>query len=437
MDQMVLLPAEGVTEADTRPGVVPWLERRQRGTIKAFLATIGMAMTRPGKLMRGVPRDAPAGDALSFGILVLTLSIVVGLSAPTLAYWAWGSIVLGGWSTRFWHVFQFGILWFVTVFMVAGTIPLMALVAHAVLRLGGRPQHALDRTVQAIAYSAGAGAVSAVPCVGPIMGLIWWLVSAAIMVCAGQRVSASRSTAAVLALPVTVALFIGGLAGLMAWGIAAAFGGGAFPGTGWTVQAQQTYALDYSLIQFSVQNNQSGPEHAIELVLVGNLGAWQWGGQATFPFCQPGTKTTPKDIPIGDVTLEDFRAMSTSEKLGAAKTLLEALPDGVIAHRVGDFVFIYHGATLSGSDPQLWIVVMVPDPDVNATPAPQDPVYIGTDGYSIKEITFGELAKALQKQNAYRKTLRLDPLPDLTTVTHGRPAVASAASGVRNSQDNQ
>jgi hypothetical protein len=320
--------------------------------------------------------------------------------------------------------------------MVAGAIPLLALVTHAVLRLRGRPQHTVDRTIQAIAYSAGAGAACAVPCVGPFVGWIWWLVSAAVMVRITQNVSRGRATVAVFTLPLVLLLVITGLAGLVSWWTSSMFGGGAFGGTGWTVQAQQTYALNNGLIQYSWQNsNRSGPEHALELILVGNLGAWQWGTPTVSPFCQPGTKTTPKDIPVGDATLEAFLAMSTSQKFGAAKALLETLPDGIVAHRVGDFVFTYHGAILSGSDPDLWTVVMVPDPGVNGTPGPQDPVHIGTDSYAVTEITYGELAKALKEQNAHRQTLGLAPLPDLVTITHAKPAVSSAGTGASNSEE--
>jgi hypothetical protein len=235
-----------------------------------------------------------------------------------------------------------------------------------------------------------------------------------------------------------VALFIGGLAAFVAWGFSSAFGGGAMAGGGWTVQAQHSYAINNSLMQYSWQNtNRAGPEHGLELVLFGNLGAWQWGGPSFSPFCQPGTKTTPTDIPVGDATLEDFLALSTSEKLGAAKDLLETLPDGIVAHRVGDFVFTHHGLTLSGSDPSLWTVIMVPDPDVNGTPLPTDVVHISTDGYMVDEILYRELAEALKEQNAYRKTLGLDPLPDPVTITHAKPALSSAGSGAPNSEEKQ
>ena len=42
MDQMVLLPTEGVTERQTQVTVVPWVERRDRGWFAAFFVTLGL-----------------------------------------------------------------------------------------------------------------------------------------------------------------------------------------------------------------------------------------------------------------------------------------------------------------------------------------------------------------------------------------------------------
>ena len=106
------------------------------------------------------------------------------------------------------------------------------------------------------------------------------------------------------------------------------------------------------------------------------------------------------------------------------KDMIDAMPANVVAHRFGDFVFVYHGAALNTWDAQLWTVVMIPDPDVNGTPAANDPIYIGTAGYTVSEITFSQLPAQIRQQNQHRATLGLPPLPDLTTVTHDKPAVA-------------
>ena len=74
-------------------------------------------------------------------------------------------------------------------------------------------------------------------------------------------------------------------------------------------------------------------------------------------------------------------------------------------------------------DPQLWIVVMLPDPDVNGPPNANDPIYLATADYSVTQTTFGQLPAQIKQQNQHRATLNLPPLPDLTTVTHAKPAV--------------
>jgi hypothetical protein len=109
--------------------------------------------------------------------------------------------------------------------------------------------------------------------------------------------------------------------------------------------------------------------------------------------------------------------------------MLAAMPPSVIAHRFGDFVFTYHGAALNSMDPKLWVAVMLPDPAVNGAPAPGDTVLLGGADYRVTSTTFGQLPSLLQQQNQHRATLGLPPLPDLTTVTHGNPAVAAPASG--------
>ena len=58
--------------------------------------------------------------------------------------------------------------------------------------------------MQSILYSGGASISSAVPCVGGVMGMIWWLVSSINMVAKGQRVGGGRATFATMSGPVLV-----------------------------------------------------------------------------------------------------------------------------------------------------------------------------------------------------------------------------------------
>jgi len=252
-------------------------------------------------------------------------------------------------------------------------------------------------------------------------------VSATLMVQAGQRVSGWRATLAVLTLPGLLALAAGVLVAIwFAMMSAAGFLGG--PGGGWNTRTAQIWMINSNIISSSWSTDGTGPDHVIEMLPGTTAITGAWGGARVAgggqPFCQTGTKTTPLVIPVGDLNLKDFLAASSSVQFKAAAGVLDDLPANLVAHRLGDFVFTYHGAALNSMDPQLWTVVMLPDPTVNGPPAAGDPVHIGANDQTVSEITFGELAEALKQQNAYRATLGLPPLPDLTTVTHEKPAVA-------------
>jgi hypothetical protein len=106
--------------------------------------------------------------------------------------------------------------------------------------------------------------------------------------------------------------------------------------------------------------------------------------------------------------------------------LLPQLQSELLRNRFGDYIFVHHGADLSTHDPNLWVVVMLPDPDVNGGPGPDTPVQIGMNDHSVQTLTFSELAMALKEQNEYRIELALPPLPDLATVTHACPALGPA-----------
>ena len=79
-----------------------------------------------------------------------------------------------------------------------------------------------------------------------------------------------------------------------------------------------------------------------------------------------------------------------------------------------------------GRDPELWVVVMIPDPVANGWPSPDDIVLIGADdtGEPMRPIAYKDLAAELNDQNHYRWSLGLYPLPDLARVTHKRPATS-------------
>ncbi len=182
----------------------------------------------------------------------------------------------------------------------------------------------------------------------------------------------------------------------------------------------QTGAISSALTTYRSQQG-GDPQHAIELVLT-STGRTAAGAGFTALFCDQSSNTTAADVPVGADTLAGFDNASRATQLSTVGKVMEAVPEGIVAHRLGDFVFTYHGST-GAWDPQLWSVVMLADPDVNGPPKDADLVVIGTEGQSVTETTAGELPALLKEQNAYRATLGLPPLPDPATVTHGRPDV--------------
>jgi predicted RNA-binding Zn-ribbon protein involved in translation (DUF1610 family) len=426
MDQMCVTPAEGVSQ--TAPAVMPWLERRNRGVVPAFFHTVGLAMTRPGRLMRGVPVSAGTGESLIFAMLVMVFVLLVGFVLPLL--------VMGGFMPL--GAFGYSGLIYAAYFVVPGVAMMVSvlliwpMIAHLVLRWTGGCRHSIDRTYQAFGYGAGANLVSAVPCIGPYFGWLWWMVSSILMLREGQRVSGGRATLAVMALPLLVSLVFAVFLIVVTHGISGSMGGmTSGPPGGWGGPAQQTLMFAQQNQQAGAMSRSSAPAHCIEYLLgnsqyasqmsVGMLGAGS-------PFCQAGTKTTPADIPVADITLKDFLAATPSGQLKAASKLLDQQPANLVADRFGDFIFTFHGARSTVGDSSLWVVVMLPDPDVNGTPQPGDPIFLGMGDGSVTQTTYAQLPALLQQQNQYRGTLALPSLPDLITITHNNPATSAAPS---------
>ncbi len=190
------------------------------------------------------------------------------------------------------------------------------------------------------------------------------------------------------------------------------------PGANYPPAYHRTNELNNLVLSYG-QVHAAGPGHAIELTV------------NSYPlppgrFCDVGTRTSTAGVPVGDGTLDDFSKASRTDQLITIGSVLRAMPDRVSAHRLGDFVFTYHGAALRTNDPQLWTVVMLPDPDANGPPSPADPVWIGTAGYNVFETTIEELPGLLREQDLHRATLGLPPVADLTEVTHARPLIAAA-----------
>lgn len=410
MDRMLVRPDGAVDEDSTSRLRNPWVERRRIGWFKGWLYTIGQGMAQPHRLIAATPAEGGALEATSF--LVVTSCIVYAIGMlPLLALMVFPIAMMmgGGWAAGL----GIGGIMLIPLGVLAVFVPLWALTTHGTLRLTGGTEHGLGRTWQCLCYGCGANCVSAVPCLSfhiGWIGWVWWAVSSVIMVARGQAVSGLRAAAAVLLLPAVVVV---GMAGLIAWAI---YGAG-----GMSQHASaplNTQSLTYALQSYEAQHG-SPPAHAAQLV--------QSGQVTPYDFIDPDTLTTADQIPLGTAgqTLDDLWGLPSSQQAALIQSATAALPPNVVAHRVGDYVFTYHGFLIaSPPDPNLWVVILSPDPVANAQWSWANDHWVGTASGGVVIIPQGTLAANIQAENQLRAQHGLPPLPDPATVTHQQPAVS-------------
>ena len=422
---MVLLPAEGVAEARTKPDANPWLERKDRGFVKAWIATVGKSLAGQVPLMRGLGDQVRPAEAWRFALLTLLVWLGVGVALPLFGFAAITSVGSGSRATAaigFASGVTLGIaaVWFILVV-------LWSLSTHGLLRVTGGAPHTIGRTFEAILYSSGVTFPMAVPFFGVYCGstfvTIWWIVSAILMIVFGQKVHGGRATLATLAFPGVVV--VAGYIGLISYSVTQtrAMGPGGAWSTGFSsVQTITTDVMDYARI-----NNGSGPPHVILLLqrdAEPNAPVIPMWNTSADDFVEYSTDTYTEDIPVDNATLDDFETLTSTERRAVVANVLDAMPDNVVAYRFGDYVFTYPGADLNTPDNLLWVVIMLPDPDVNSPLAPWQSIEVGLADKGVTIVQVKDLAMQIKSQNAHRATLGLPPLPDLTTVTHDAPAVA-------------
>ncbi len=424
IDEMVLRPGLGVEEKLTLPDTMPWLDRRARGRVRAWFQMIGKAISSPGQLIAATPPDSPLRQAWVFAVATTAVLLVAEDVIVAALCLAQGEGI--GWLFDPWISPRDLPIPELLVTFLPGRIALALLLlwvwtlfAHAVLRLTGGTAFPYRRTCQALLYSAGAYLLCAASGWGVYAGAAWWAVSAALMLKRGQRVNSARAGLAAGALPALAVISV------LNWSQVSRLWSSPQT-TPWSLTLDaptyQTSIVNVAVVSYASGHSGACPGHAIELALADRP---NFSGVLPGPlFCNPGTKTTAAHVPLGDGTLDDFSTAGRSEQLLIVARVLRDVPSGVIAHRLGDFIFTYHGAPVATHDAQLWLVVMLPDPDANGPPRPRDAVFIGTLDYQVTQSTVAQLPALLAAQNSYRATLRMPPLPDLTTVTHDHPAVA-------------
>ncbi|MHC4218911.1 MAG: hypothetical protein ACYSU7_10710 [Planctomycetota bacterium] len=155
------------------------------------------------------------------------------------------------------------------------------------------------------------------------------------------------------------------------------------------------------------------PPHAAALVAGGYL--------EVDDLILPGSRTDPARVPVGNVTLSVLGNLPPEAQERAALAAASALSDDVVAHRLGDYIFVYHGVEAAGLDnpwlhDSLWHVVGVSDPAFNHRSIA-----------SVHDVTprTRETSPWVHwepNQNATRAEVGLPLLPNLATVTYDTPA---------------
>lgn len=405
MDEMILRPAAGLEEEQTQRAVMPWLARQKYGPVRAWLATTGMALVSPARLVQSLPQPNSIGDAWAFA---LVSNVIIALASLGLlgAFVVVVGVASGGRGTGSGACCGFSIVMMAFVVVAMLVTLIWGLMAHGLLRLTGSTRGDVHDTNRAICYGSGANAISAIPCLGLYFGWIWWTVSSTVMVREIQRVAVWRAIVAVATPPLLA--FLGG-AGLYAWFVVSTLRG---------MSAQQptlgVQMVLFHLTGFATAHNRY-PEHAAELLSDGDLIAWN--------LVTRGFGPTRTGAQIGDVTLAELSSFNDHQLDNFAQDAIDALPSNVIAHRLGDFVFTYHGMDAKNVDPRLWIVIQWPDPDDAPPPRPNEHIAVGHATVAVETISLPEWPTRLAEQNALRESLSLPPLPDPSTITHGSPAV--------------
>ncbi len=419
MDRMVVRPAAGIAEERTSLDRNPWADRARVGFFTGWFTTLGQAMVMPHRLIGATEPAGGAGHALSFTLVTQILFHLVGF-LPILLFFLFIQYATGPGPGGGGPAWIFGSLLAGALVATLALTGLWTLTIHGTLRLTGPTAHGLGRTFQCVGYASSANCFIIIPCLGFYFGWIgwcWWAVSAIVMLVRGQGVGAGRAILATLLLPGVLML---GLAGLVTWSVYetrstfaalnAPAAGGLSDVTDLGTELASTYAPAH---------NGRGPDHASELI-VGH--AWV----SAYSFVLADTATVPSDIPVAaGADLEAFESATPEQQLQWARDAAAALPPNVIAHRVGDFVFTYHGFDLSPpTDTRLWTVIESPDPDTNPGWAPGLSVAVATADGTAHEIATATFPAFLANQNAVRAEHGLPPLPDPATVTHAHPAAA-------------
>jgi len=414
MDDMVLLPTEGVEEELTRVDVVPWLDRAKRGVLRGWFGTIGMVLGSPGRLGRALPANGGTMQAGWFALVTSLIYMALGCAIFVLP------ILFIGLS--------FGSASFSVLARLIGaaiTVPMAMVIVlllwtattHGLLCATGKVAGGFSRTFSCLCYGSAANVLVAIPCLGGYMtpfSWIWWAIASGIILAVVHRVSGWRAQLAALLPPLAVlaaftAVVFLSIVPNMSAAIRAASQRGASTAPTTVMKA------DFELQQYAMVTG-AEPEHALRLLASGQLGLAD--------LYEPGSLARSRFEVIGGEVVADVPGL-TQEKTEKAIAAAKASLDSSGTHRLGDLVFVYRGvnqASGGNPDPSLWRVVWAP-----LNPSPNSPVIVIATVGGVISIPTPSWQASLAAQNTLRVSEGLPPIPDPFTVGLSPPVSAPNA----------
>jgi len=401
MDDMVLLPTEGVDEKQTRVDVLPWLDREKRSLFTRWFGTLGMALGSPGRLGKAIPADGGSLQAAWFAFVTGLIYFVLGYAVFLLPIVIMGFSFGGPIVPALARIIAAASLLPVAMFVV---LILWSAATHGLLRMTGAVAGGFSRTFACLCYGSAANVLAAIPCVGGYMtpiSWVWWAIASGFMLVSVHRVSGWRAHLAVFVPPLVV---VASLAALLFVSIIPSFT------TAFRTASQQraTLAGTLSLMsasnglrQYALNNKDDEPSHGMELLASKSL--------MLTDLYEPGSLARSQSEKVGGVAVADVPGLP-AKKLQEAIASAVASLDASGVHRLGDMVFVYRGVskTRSGNpDPGLWTLVWAP---LNPPPGSTTVSVFAAMG-PIK-IPIADWQASLAAQNALRIAEGLPAIPD-------------------------
>ncbi len=416
MDEMVLLPTEGVSEEITQPDIMPWLERHKIGFFRGFFGTILRSMGSPGRLIKMVPEDHPPTHGFIFAALTSLLYLALGLSPlllimliPLLGVGGRGG--LGGAAASAGGTagtILGGVVFTLVLIVVWG------LSAHLVLAATGPTLRGPGRTYHALCYSSGANVLVAIPCFGPYLFwifCIWWVVSAIIMLKDAQGVSAGRAVAALLALPLLLLM----LAGFAVIGVVA-YNGGFSGGSTWTPPPPPPPAVVPGPATID-PGADPGTDPSSGLARAGLVAGAVVEVRKADPNAHPALLL---EYPVSEALLPGDGPLAAGSSGKAIDEMDEAQTVAIIATltarfptpsvmRLGDFVFVYPGLPPDeqGNTPDnAWTCILAPEGEELP-----DTMFVGLANGAVLTLTRADFLDQLDAENVRRAGWGIPTIP--------------------------